>query len=143
MKTNEMCSCGCDTRGMISYQLSGYRKNYDQKSFETYNQETKTNEMVTIDAHLNNNEHVVAWDLGYFDNNDEGKELAIKKAREISWKHEKESLSLVEWYEVWGNDTKVFTDCMHPRMESGTEMSDRGSEFDWYYCDDCGFDQVS
>ena len=34
-------------------------------------------------------------------------------------------------------------DCDCPRLESGTELSDRGTYFDWYYCPDCGYDQVS
>ncbi len=34
-------------------------------------------------------------------------------------------------------------DCECPRLEMGTEESDRGTWFNWYYCPDCGFDQVS
>ena len=34
-------------------------------------------------------------------------------------------------------------DCDCPRLQFGTEISDRGTEFNWYYCSDCGFDQVS
>ena len=33
--------------------------------------------------------------------------------------------------------------CECPRLQMGTDLSDRGTEFNWYYCPDCGFDQVS
>lgn len=34
-------------------------------------------------------------------------------------------------------------DCECPKLQMGTDLSDRGTYFDWYYCPDCGFDQVS
>ena len=137
--TQTLCDCGCDVRGLTKYQLSGYRKNYDKTTFETYNQQTKSNEMVTVDKHLNNNEHVIAFDLGYVD-----LDLAIRTAN----KHiqEKEiTETIVEWYEIWDctNDHKVKSICMHPNLEYVTEISDRGTEFNTYYCSKCDYLQVS
>lgn len=133
--TQTLCDCGCDVRGLTRYQLSGYRKNYDKTTFETYNQQTKSNEMVTVDKHLNNNEHVIAFDLGYVD-----LDLAIRTANELIWETEKKAETIVEWYEIWDctNDHKVKTICQHPKMQYG---NDDGT--DWYYCDDCDYLQVS
>ena len=130
--TQTLCDCGCDVRGLTRYQLSGYRKNYDKTTFETYNQQTKSNEMVTVDKHLDNNEHVIAFDLGYVD-----LDLAIRTADEhISNQYNTQ----VEWYEIWDctNDHKVKTICQHPKMQYG---NDNGT--DWYHCTDCDYMQVS
>ena len=69
MKTKEikaLCECGCDVRGLTRYQLSGYRKNFDKKTI---------NQTDIVDKHLNNNEHLIHFDLGYVD-----QDIAIQKA---------------------------------------------------------------
>jgi len=92
--TQTLCDCGCDVRGLTRFQLSGYRKNYDKKTI---------NGSVVVDKHLNNNEHVIAFDLGYVD-----LDLAVRTADEhIGNQYNTQ----VEWYEIWDctNDHKVKT----------------------------------
>ena len=87
MKTKEikpLCECGCDVRGLTRYQLSGYRKNFDKKTI---------NKTDIVDKHLNNNEHLIHFDLGYVD-----KDIAIQKSENII---NKSFFNNVEWFEVW------------------------------------------
>ena len=42
-----------------------------------------------------------------------------------------------------GTEQKLFKEHYPNADVIGTEISDRGTEFNWYYCLDCGFDQVS
>tara|TARA_R100001460_G_scaffold55413_1_gene94775 strand:+ start:179 stop:592 length:414 start_codon:yes stop_codon:yes gene_type:complete len=124
--TQTLCDCGCDVRGLTRFQLSGYRKNYDKKTI---------NGSDVVDKHLNNNEHVIAFDLGYVD-----LDLAVRTANELIWETEKKAETIVEWYEIWDctNDHKVKTICQHTKMQYG---NDDGT--DWYYCDNCDYLQVS
>jgi len=81
---NKVCDCGCDVRGLTRYQLSGYRKNFDKITI---------NKTDIIDAHLDNNEHLMYIDFGYVD-----KHTAIKKAENII---KKSHFNDVEWFEIW------------------------------------------
>ena len=128
--TQTICDCGCDVRGKTQYQLSGYRKNYDKITINGSN---------VVDKHLDNNEHVIGIDLGYVD-----LDVANKLAKEHIWKIEK-SQEIVEWFEIWDitNTKLVKTICMHPNLEYGTEISDRGTEFNTHYCSKCDYLQVS
>jgi len=94
MNTKEiksLCDCGCDTRGLTQYQLSGYRKHYDKITI---------NKTDIIDKHLDNNEHLIHIDLGFIDEH-----KAIDKAQNII---KKTNFNDVEWFEIWNiTETKL------------------------------------
>ena len=87
-KTNTICDCGCDVRGLTEYQLTGYRKNYDKKTFISTN-----NKKVTVNKYLENAEPLIHINLGYTD-----EKTSIQKAKNII---NKSRFNNVEWFEVW------------------------------------------
>jgi len=65
--TQTICDCGCSYRGLTEIIIEGYEKNYEQTTFNTYDQKTKKTKTVTTDLYLDNQKHVFSYSLGHID----------------------------------------------------------------------------